>query len=79
MLTMTDLQHEDKINYTSAEKIGSMKLLELLPSISDTAATITFLTIMNYITTTNLDKTFKIYKIWFSIFFLKNMECLDSK
>lgn len=54
MLTMIDLKPEDKINYTSTEKMCLTKVLELLPNMSDTLTTIIFLTIMNYITTAYL-------------------------
>lgn len=62
MLTMTDLKPEDKTNYTSAEKMFSTKVVELLPNMSyDTPlATVIFFTIMNYITTAYLDKSLKI-------------------
>ena len=81
LLTITDLKPEDKMNFRSAEKMCSTKVLELLPSIPDTSTTITFLTIMNYILTAYLDKNLKIeeriYKLWLSFF--KNLESLDSK
>lgn len=70
---MTDLKPEDKMNFRSAEKMCSTKVLELLPNIPDTSATITFLTILNYILSAYLDKNLiieeRIYKMWFSVFF----------
>jgi len=46
LLTMTDLKPEDKMNLRSAEKMCSTKVFELLLSIPDTSASITFLTII---------------------------------
>lgn len=83
LLTMTDFKPEDKINFRSAEKMCPTKVLELLSNIPDISATITFLTIMNYNLSKYLDKNLKIeeriYKMWFSVFFFKNLESLDSK
>lgn len=73
ILTMADLKPGDKINYTSPEKMCLTKVLELLFNMSDTPATIICFTIMNYITTANLDELLKIenriYSVWFSVFF----------
>lgn len=75
LLTMTDLKPEDKMNFKSVEKICSPKVQELLGQIPDTEATIEFLKIMNYILTSFLDKEMnieeRIYKIWYSVFFLR--------
>jgi hypothetical protein len=71
LLTVTDLKPEDKMNFLSAEKMCSTKVL----NIPNTHATIAYLKIMNYILTAFLDKEVstdeRIYKMWFSVFFLR--------
>lgn len=75
LLAVSDLKPEDKMNFLSAERMCSTKVLNLLPDIPNTHATVAYLKIMNYILTAFLDKEMsteeRIYKMWFSVFFLR--------
>lgn len=75
LLTVSDLKPEDKMNFLSAEKMCSTKVLTILADIPNTQATIAYLKIMNYIITAFLDKEVNteeiIYKMWFGVFFLR--------
>jgi len=75
LLTVSDLKPEDKMNFSSAEKMCSTNVLTILENIPNTHATIAYLKIMNYILTAFLNKEVsteeRIYKMWFSVFFLR--------
>jgi len=75
LLIVTDLKPEDKINFQSAQKMCSTKVLEILSQLPDTNATVAYLSVMNYILASFLDKELnveeRIYKIWFIVFFLR--------
>lgn len=49
LLTVTDLSPEDKMNFHSAEKICSPKVIELLMTIPENKGTVEFLKMMNYV------------------------------
>jgi len=60
------------------------KVLDILSQLPGTNATVAYLTIMNYILASFLDKELsieeRIYKIWFSIFFFfENLESMVKK
>jgi len=73
LLTVSDLKPEDKMNFLSAEKMCSTRVLTILADIPNIQATIAYLKIMNYIITAFLDKEVnieeRIYKMWFGVFF----------
>jgi len=56
LLTVSDLKPEDKMNFSSAEKMCSTNVLTILENIPNTRATIAYLKIMNYILTAFLNK-----------------------
>lgn len=49
LLTVSDLKPEDKMNFSSAEKMCSTNVLTILENIPNTHATTAYLKIMNYI------------------------------
>lgn len=75
LLTVSDLKPEDKMNFSSAEKMCSTNVLTILENIPNTHATIAYLKIMNYILTAFLNKEVnteeRIYKMLYSVFVLR--------
>ncbi|KAF5280410.1 hypothetical protein FQR65_LT03219 [Abscondita terminalis] len=75
LLTMSDLKGEDKMNFSSAEKMCSTKVIELLNNVPHSQGTILYLTIMNYILSASLNDTMaldeRVYRYWFAVFFLR--------
>lgn len=71
------------MNFQSAQKMCSTKVLEILSQLPGTNATVAYLTIMNYISASFLDKELnieeRIYKIWLSVFFFENLESMVKK
>lgn len=71
-LTQSDLSLEDKMNYSSAERICSPKVEKPLLKNDDTSATRTFLKIMDYLIDSFLrnDESVekRVYKIWYVVF-----------
>lgn len=74
-LTASDLKAEDKMNYNAAEKIMEPHIYDLLSDIPNSLGTKTYLRIMNYSTTSLIDPNLsiedRIYRLWYSVFFLR--------
>jgi len=70
LLTLTDFKPEDKMNFASLEKICSTKVIGILTQVPGTNATVAYLSIMNNILSTYLDRKLnleeRIYKMWYS-------------
>ncbi|KAF2900402.1 hypothetical protein ILUMI_05785 [Ignelater luminosus] len=76
LLTQTDINPLDQMNFKSIEKIVQKHVSDLLKqNVIDSDATVVYLKITRYILESFTDKNIsaqkRIYKIWFSILFLK--------
>lgn len=74
-LTKSDLILEDKMNYESGRKLCHPRIMKLLSDISDSAATIQYLKLMNFMIESFIEKEdnleARVHKIWYNIFFLR--------
>ncbi|KAF5308018.1 hypothetical protein FQR65_LT18283 [Abscondita terminalis] len=75
LLTSSDINPEDRMNFRTVEKITSLDVTEHLQKIENSQATQAYLLIMRHVLRSFLEKCMKlserIYSIWFAIFFLR--------
>lgn len=80
LLTMTDVKAEDKMNFLSAEKMCSIRVIELLKVIPNSNGTQLYLKIMHFILSAflSVEKSAEqiplcetIYRVWFVVFILR--------
>lgn len=83
LLTISDVKAEDKMNFLSAEKLCSDKVIDILKTMPGTDGTRIYLKIMNYILSAFLGDEKKdnillysplcerIYRIWYVVFILR--------
>ena len=73
LLTSSDLSPEDKMNFRSAQKMSSDRVINLLDSVPESNGTRVYLKIMRYIESAFLDSSLdvqdRIYRIWYCVFF----------
>ncbi|KAE9521238.1 hypothetical protein AGLY_018363 [Aphis glycines] len=83
LLTNTDLNPDDKMNFNAAEKMCSDQVIELLKNILDSQGTISFLKIMNNVLKSYLNKTIgvkeRLYCLWHSVYLLRIWRCSIMK
>ncbi|CAH1114817.1 unnamed protein product [Psylliodes chrysocephalus] len=76
LLTMSDLRHEDKMNFLAADKICAPSVQSLLTKhVIGSEGTVLYLKIMRYSILGLLDKKIslndRLYYLWFCVFFLR--------
>lgn len=85
-LTQSDISPDDRMNYKSLEKVMEIRVVDALAKhVTGSQATITFITMCKYITSSFLDRslrpTDRIYRIWYALFLLRiwRKSILDSE
>ena len=73
-MRITDIDHKDKQNFEAVMRITGKLVLKLLQQIPDAKGTLQYLSVLRFIVDSYLDESIttlsRIYKIWYSIFFL---------
>lgn len=75
-LVLSDIYTQDRQNFRSLEKIMDQRVLDaLIGNIADSEATIMFLTLCKYITSSyedpDLQPIDRVYRLWFAVYFLR--------
>ena len=73
-MRITDIDHKDKQNFEAVMRITGKLVLKLLQQIPDAKETLQYLSVLRFIVDSYLDESItplsRIYKAWYSIFFL---------
>jgi hypothetical protein len=76
LLTMGDIQSEDKMNFSAVEKITALSVSQLLNDhVEDSKGTVIYLKMLRSVLQAFLNKTLqprrRVYLMWYSVFFLR--------
>ena len=73
-MRIIDIDHKDKQNFEAVMRITGKLVLKLLQQIPDAKGTVQYLSVLSFIVDSYLDESIttlsRIYKTWYSIFFL---------